>query len=196
MLNTDIPLSDSQSPADEMVHWRGSAVACGRNDRARIDIPGLMRQLGPNCLEPAAVDEFLGDNDVDFAPDRAEIEMIFRAGAHVVVQLHLHLPTAVDAVSRDFVLPPLVLDGALHCAAALIGNSSHRLPVSLPLPHAVAVMHMDAPCTDRMFVWVRCAQGSPATKLDVDLCDMDGNVCAQAHGVAYDEMLRTRISLS
>jgi acyl transferase domain-containing protein len=104
----------------------------------------------------------------------------------------------VEATLRDFRLHPLLLDGALQCAAALIGDSSRRA-ANLSLPRAVASVRIDAPCTKQMFAWVRYTQGSGAAdssiKLDIDLCDVEGNVCVQMHSVAYEEMLQRSVEL-
>jgi polyketide synthase PksN len=184
---------ESQSPADEIVHCQGHAVVHGQNGRARIDIHRLMQQMGHGRIEAPVL---LRGSGVDFARDCAEVETIYQGDAQLLLQLHL--TSAVEATLRDFRLHPLLLDGALQCAAALIGDSSRRA-ANLSLPHAVASVRIDAPCTKQMFAWVRYTQGSGAAdssiKLDIDLCDVEGNVCVQMHSVAYEEMLQRSVEL-
>jgi polyketide synthase PksN len=63
------------------------------------------------------------------------------------------------------------------------------------LPFALESLRILSPCTERMVAWVRYSEGglsalSNLTKVDIDLCDPDGNICAQMRGFSSRSMGR------
>jgi polyketide synthase PksN len=56
-------------------------------------------------------------------------------------------------------------------------------PSSLPL--ALESLCILEACAQEMFVWVRRSGG--AQQLDIDVCDLQGNVCVQMRGVTYEQ---------
>ncbi|HET8774522.1 MAG TPA: beta-ketoacyl synthase N-terminal-like domain-containing protein [Thermoanaerobaculia bacterium] len=77
----------------------------------------------------------------------------------------------VPEIAPDYVLSPALIEDALRAAA---GEQ---------VPAAIESLRVLARCTAEMAVWVRRTAGD---RLEIDLCDERGNVCAQLRGVAFD----------
>ena len=85
----------------------------------------------------------------------------------------------------DYVLHPSIMDGVLQAASALIVDPT-RHSGRAPLPFALESMNVFSGCKGEMVAWARYSAGSqPAdavAKLDIDVCDADGNVCVRMRG--------------
>ena len=57
------------------------------------------------------------------------------------------------------------------------------------MPFALESVRIVSACTAEMFSWIRYSPGSKPedklNKLDIDLCDEEGNVCVQMRGFTY-----------
>jgi hypothetical protein len=99
---------------------------------------------------------------------------------------HLTLPDAVAAQMSLFTLHPSVLDSALQ-AALYLTFDLNVLPHVVSLPFALSSLRILGRCAREMLAWARFAQGSglddEVVKLDVDVCDEEGNVCIQIQGL-------------
>src|SRR6266508_1765833 len=100
----------------------------------------------------------------------------------------LRLPKAVEDTSGDYVLHPSLMDGALQACVGLIDGSTEGS--SQPrLPFALESLRIVSPFSREMVAWARYSPGSQAgddvIKLDVDLCDEQGNIAAQMRGVSW-----------
>ncbi len=106
----------------------------------------------------------------------------------VLAELRIRKPA--ESAVGDYVLHPGLMGDAMRVAAALLddGSSAARLPFALE------TLRVLAPCVREMLAWVRHAPGSEANetvvKLDIDLCDQQGNVCVQMRGVGWRHALR------
>jgi acyl transferase domain-containing protein/enoyl-CoA hydratase/carnithine racemase/acyl carrier protein len=155
----------SQDAGQETVRCQGRAVVSRASSLARLDIARLAGQIGQ-----------IGST---------------RNGEVVAT---LERPRTADQ-SDAYVLHPSVMDAALRAAWGLTGveaeaeagakagaeASQLRWPASLDLLRIVA------PCSPAMVAWARYASGSDAghpVKLDIDLCDEQGNVCVQMRGLS------------
>jgi polyketide synthase PksN len=68
------------------------------------------------------------------------------------------------------------MDSALQAAVGLMDGESTEPRV----PFALETLRVLSSCTAEMFAWVRVADAGG--KLDIDLCDAEGNVCVQMRG--------------
>ncbi|HYK05691.1 MAG TPA: polyketide synthase, partial [Thermoanaerobaculia bacterium] len=103
----------------------------------------------------------------------------------------LRLPAAVEDVPGDYVLHPMLVGGALSGAVELLGSGQSRLPIALE------TLRVLAPCARAMVAWARFSPGSQAgdgtARLDIDLCDERGNICAQISGVSWQPTSTQRV---
>ncbi|MCP5006316.1 MAG: hypothetical protein GY941_20620, partial [Planctomycetes bacterium] len=84
-----------------------------------------------------------------------------------------------------------LMDSALQSSIGLILTHSalpdgSNEPLKPSLPFALESLKILAPCTSEMYVWVRYSAGSAPSgkvqKLDIDLCDEQGNFCIKMRG--------------
>src|SRR5262249_36765560 len=80
-----------------------------------------------------------------------------------------------------------LMDSALQACVGLIADLNHVS--SKPyVPFVLESLRIISPCAREMAAWIRYAEGSKpehrAMKLDIDLCDHQGNICVQMRGFA------------
>src|SRR6266700_1144300 len=171
----------------EIVHCQGRAVLSDQPVPARLDLEQLKGQMGQGKLEPGSVYAACARMGLVYGPAFQAISAIHRGNGQVLAQLRLPGPVADQ--TRDYVLHPSLMDGALQVAVGLIDGGPE--PRQTRLPFALETLRIVSPCTREMFAWVRYAAGSQTTdnvlKLDIDLCDERGNVAAQMRGISWQQ---------
>lgn len=121
-------------------------------------------------------------------PARVDVERLRRETGQVVAQLRL--PKAVEETWGEYVLHPSLMEGALQACAGLMGGEEEGSK-ERRVPFALESLRLVSKCRREMVAWVRYSAGSEAgdkvIKLDIDLCDEDGNVCVQMRGLGWQE---------
>jgi polyketide synthase PksN len=122
---------------------------------------------------------------VVYGPSLRAVTALEQGNGQILAQLRL--PAAAEPTFASYVLHPSVMDGALQACIGLLdgwsaGAGQPRVPFAL---EAVRIL---SPCVREMAAWVRYAPGSEAgskvVKLDIDVCDGDGNICVQMRGLS------------
>ena len=169
----------------ERVHCQGFAVWSQQGKSARLDVEQLKREMPQGTLDRDNVYGAWMRMGAIYGPAFQAITALHVGNKQVLAQLRL--PDAVADKPGDYVLHPSLMDGALQAAVGLIDDLSEAS--SLPrVPFALDSLRIVSPCSREMVAWVRYAPGNEAgdkvTKLDIDLCDERGNVCAQMRGLS------------
>ena len=173
----------SQEGEQETVHCQGRAVWNHLAEAAKIDIEQIKGEMGQGKLEPEIMYAACIRMGLVYGPSLQTVTALHRGTNQVLAEMRL--PEAVENTWRDYVLHPSLMDGALQACIGLMdgspdGASQTRLPFALELLRTVS------PCAQEMLAWVRYSPGSQASdkvvKLDIDLCDQQGNVCVQMRG--------------
>ncbi|HEY8460561.1 MAG TPA: beta-ketoacyl synthase N-terminal-like domain-containing protein, partial [Blastocatellia bacterium] len=123
-----------------------------------------------------------------YGPSLQAVTAIHRGGGQALARLRL--PDAVADAPEVYILHPSLMDGALQAAVGLIdGHSESDQP---RLPFALETLRIISPCSREMVAWARYSpggrQGDRLFKLDIDLCDERGNICAQMRGISWRAM--------
>ncbi|MGZ8709187.1 MAG: SDR family NAD(P)-dependent oxidoreductase, partial [Thermoanaerobaculia bacterium] len=168
------------------------AVRTLRNHHARLhdDVRISREKLSAiGALDSRSVYAALERMGLIYGPAFQSITAIRRGNGEALARLRL--PASVAHTLGDYVLHPSLLDGALQAGVGLLDDLSSPSPETR-LPFALESLRIAAPCTPSMTVWVRPSFGSriddPIVKLDIDLCDEAGNVCAEVRGFASRAM--------
>ncbi len=173
----------SEDGGEEVIHCQGRAILGSQPAPARLDLEQLRASAGDAQLEPGAVYAACARMGLLYGPTFQGIAALHRGGDQVLAQLRL--PKSVAETTRDYVLHPSLMDSAVQSAIGLLGDLS-ALSSAPRLPFAVESLRVVWPCSSEMYAWVRYAKGSQATdavvKLDIDLCDTEGNVCVTMRG--------------
>ena len=112
------------------------------------------------------------------------------------------LPDVVRGDTETCMLPPSLLDSAVQAAMVLAMPDDPDAPP--PLPFALDALHVFGPCVPRMQVWARRSLATDSTspasqrviRLDIDLCDPDGDVRVRFTGFSARAAASTSISRS
>ena len=171
---------------DEIVHCQGRARLDRQPPPGAIDLEELRRQM-TGSIAPDSIYTACAQMGLVYGPSMQSIAAIRRGSGQLLAQLRL--PAIVTDHATGYVLHPSVMDGALQAAAGLFETVSGTNP---RLPFALESLRIVSPCKPEMYAWVRLAPGtqtgSPALKLDIDLCDERGIVCVQMRGWSWREL--------
>ena len=169
----------------DIVHGQGRAVFVRRMASTKLDIGRLQLEMDQGRLEAAAVYAAFAQMGLHYGPAHRGIETLLMGEGQALA--HLRLPAVVDAGHEGYVLHPSMMDSALQASVSLVCDLD-RLPDKPLVPFAMDMLRVLSPCVPEMLAWVRYSPGAGATdrvvKLDVDLCDAQGNVCVQIRGFA------------
>jgi acyl transferase domain-containing protein/enoyl-CoA hydratase/carnithine racemase/acyl carrier protein len=176
----------SQETGHEVVHCQGRAVLSSQSAPVPIDIERLKGQMRQGQLEPSSVQAACASMGLVHGPSFQGITAIHRGGDQLLARLRL--PKVVEDTSGDYVLHPSLMDGALQACIGLIDGSTEGSDQPR-MPFALESLRIVSPCSREMAAWVRYSPGSQAgddvIKLDVDLCDEQGNIAAQMRGASW-----------
>jgi polyketide synthase PksL len=179
---------DYEIYSGDVVHGQGSALLSSEPAPDRLDLDRLTAQMSGGRSTPDAVYSALARMGLTHGASLRAITAIHRGPGQVVAELTL--PRMVE--SADYVLHPSLMDSALQAAAALAGDPS-ELGEEARVPFALQSLRLFRPCTTSMVAWVRYAAGpeNVDTDVDIDLCDVSGNVCVQMRGLTSRSMSRS-----
>jgi polyketide synthase PksL len=173
----------SRDGEQDIVHCQGRAVLSGQPAPARLDLEQLKTQMGRGRLEPSNIYAMFAKVGLHYGPAHQGILAIYLGDKQALAQLRL--PTVVGTSQHEYVLHPSLMDSALQASIGLIADLNH-FPSKPSVPFALESLRVVSACTKEMAAWVRYSEGSKpedkTTKLDIDLCDHEGNICVQMQG--------------
>ena len=165
----------SERDGARVVHCEGSAVALHEAPQP-VDLDAIERQLG-SPVEPRRLYESFAAAGLVYGEAFRAIASL-REGRDGLVA-RLRLPQSVADEASAYALHPSLMDGAMQAAVWLAEGGARE--GRLRLPFALESLRVFAPCAAEMAAWVR---PSGTSKIDVDLCDAQGKVCVQMHGLS------------
>ncbi len=179
----------SAEGGEEVIHSQGSAVWI-HQAQPQLDLDPLQRQMARGQIERAKLYETFAGSGIQYGPAHQAVVEI--ALGEMQLTAKLRLPSTVKGGAEAFWLHPSMADGALQ---ACIGLAAGKSPSQPRLPFAMDRLRLFAPCTPEMTAWVRYAPGSnsedPLAKLDIDVCDGQGNVCVEIRGFSARPLHKT-----
>ncbi|QGZ37638.1 polyketide synthase PksN [Pseudoduganella flava] len=160
-------------------HCQGRIVLSGAQAPERLDLEAVRAGLSQGTMSGTALYDALRGLGLHYGPSMRCIVALERGDGQVLAELALPAGANID----PYVLHPALLDSALQAALALAPGG---LPDQPAVPFALDALEVAAPCTARMFAWVRegAGSGEAVRKVDIDLCDADGTVCVRLRGLA------------
>jgi acyl transferase domain-containing protein/enoyl-CoA hydratase/carnithine racemase/aryl carrier-like protein len=168
-----------------IVHGRGEIVFTPERKREKIDIDALRRRMDANAMDSQTIYRTFAGMGLDYGPAHRPLRAIFR-GHHEAIA-DLEMPESVVLASRDYLLHPSMLDGALQASLG-VAFEPGRMPDKPSLPFSLDKLNILSGCPAVAMAWVRLSPGASLTdrlvKLDIDLCTTDGDVCLEFRGFA------------
>ncbi|MCP5007090.1 MAG: hypothetical protein GY941_24570, partial [Planctomycetes bacterium] len=187
--------TESDNEEESIVHSQGIAEFRGKSEIPALDIRELQSQMNKGTLNADSCYQAFKEMGIDYGEGHRGIEEIYQGEDQVLAKLSL--PSSVQDTQSDYVLHPSLMDAALQSSIGLMlekgvleyDNEAQRRPA---LPFALESLEILSPCSSEMYAWVHYSDGSAATdkvqKLDIDLCDEQGNVCVKMRGLTLQEL--------
>ncbi|MFS8211413.1 SDR family NAD(P)-dependent oxidoreductase [Paenibacillus sp. S29] len=168
-----------------VVHSEGRAVIVPVAEIPAIDIETLLEQCNLGFFSSRQCYEAFATMQVSYGPGHQGIEKIYIGVGQALAKLSL--PSSIYSTMEQFVMHPSLMDSALQATIGLIMSTGDRKASIKPaLPFALEELEVFNGCTSEMWAWIRMSEGSrqdgPLQKLDIDLCDEQGNVCVRMKG--------------
>jgi polyketide synthase PksL len=173
----------SEDEEQEIVHCQGQAAFTHQPAPAPLDIERLKEQMTRGKVEASAAYAAFSKMGIEFGPAFQAIYTIFQGEQQLLACLHL--PSAAEIGYANYLLHPSLMDAAQQ---ASIGFAEDLNAPSLQarVPFALESLRIISACTQEMYAWVRYSPANqPADKifkLDIDLCDQQGNIRVQMRG--------------
>ncbi|ELR72060.1 Long-chain-fatty-acid--CoA ligase [Fulvivirga imtechensis AK7] len=170
----------------QVVHCEGNAEFTDRPVPEMLDIARLREQMDHTSMDAAQVYAMFDKTDASYGPAHQSLENVWIGEEQVLAQLTL--PAVVRNTLDEYVMHPSLMDGALQASNILFDYLNQNVAQDV-LPFALRSLRIGSRCTEEVFVWVRLAKDSKPEdrliKLDIDLCDPEGNSCVQMHGFSF-----------
>jgi acyl transferase domain-containing protein/acyl carrier protein/SAM-dependent methyltransferase len=177
--------------AAEVLHCQGRITVGGARPAPVVDLDAVRARCRDRELAPGAYYQVFGIMGIAYGRSYRGIERSF-VGTHELLA-ELRLPDSLVDSSREFVLHPALLDGALQASIGFeigssVDDSGSQAPRS-PMLFALDCLEIFQACSTHAWAWVRARPGE-LNKLDVDICDADGRVLVRMQGVTSREARR------
>ncbi len=175
---------------EPVVCSQGSAELGLVSEVPALDLKALKAQCCQNTFSSTQCYEIFRGMEINYGPGHQGIEKVYVGSGQVLAKLSL--PASVSDTQNQFVLHPSLVDSALQASVGLMMGDSKdmpsgsKAPVKPSLPFALRELEVRSSCTPMMWAWIQYSEGSAAEdkvqKLDVDLCDEQGNICVRMKG--------------
>ena len=169
---------------ESVIHSQGVATVSVIDKVTPLDLPGLLANINEISLSAEKCYSAFKSVGIHYGSGHQSIKELYAGKEQVLAKLYL--PHLVMEPQNQYVLHPSLMDAALQASIGLTMGSSGDLPLKPFLPFALETLEIFEICTENMWAWIRRSEDSAAEgkaqKLDMDLCDESGNICAQMKG--------------
>jgi len=170
--------------SQESVHCQGRGLFVRSASVAQRDVARLLSEMTRGRMETSELYAMLTGMGLHYGPAHQGVTAIDFGDGQLLA--HLRLPSGVLQSRHDYVLHPSVMDSALQASLGLIIDMRHP-PGKPSVPFALDSIRILSACTEEMVAWVRHsaerAPGDKTIKVNIDLCDQQGNVCVEMRGL-------------
>lgn len=192
--NGCISFSVSTGDGDQfMLHCEGIAAFVTRTLPVTSNISQLQSTMDGRCYTAQELYPLFEKMGITYGPSHQGIEALALGDQQLLA--NLQLPKVVGGTVQQYVLHPSMMDSALQACIGLM--ASDIFPTQPLLPFALDCLRVFGACHESMTAWIRFTQGhqpiDAIVKLDIDLCDAEGNVCVQLLGFTGRFLARTDI---
>lgn len=182
---TDFIISSGET--DITTHCSGTVTLMEDVPSFVLDLEELQSVCSKGSLSGNTCYEVYHAAGLTYGPGFQCIQDIYTGEGQALVRLELK--EDLWKTTPDFAIHPCIVDAAVQSAIGLNvavdenGNTT-ILPMKPALLFGMQEMEVLRACTKEMWAWVRFAEdsGSRVHKLDIDLCDEEGNICITMKG--------------
>jgi acyl transferase domain-containing protein len=167
----------------EILHCQGQALLRSIPVPAKLDLEHLKIQMQLGKLEQKRIYEIFTRMGLNYGPAHRGVISISLGEKQLLAKLRL--PAIAEKGLNDYQLHPTLMDCALQSSVGLISDLEYGINKPI-LPFALDYLRVVSACTKEMLAWVRYSSDSKEDdkimKLDIDMCDPEGNICVQMKG--------------
>ena len=170
---------------DHIVHSQGVATCSTPENLPDLDLPDLRIHMNQGRLNSRQCYNTFMTMGFDYGSGHQGFESVFVGKNQVLAQLFL--PSSLLETQDQYVLHPSLLNSALQASIGLKEIRNQKLEIrNFYSPFALETIEIVGKCTASMWAWIRYSDssvpGNKVQKLDIDLSDETGNVCARMKG--------------
>ncbi len=174
--------------SDRQLHSQGNALFIDSFGAEPLDVTAMLNRQVMTRFDAGYCYALYSTLGLDYGPAQQAISELYAGNDQVLARLAL--PEAIAHTLDQYLLHPSLMDAALQAAIGLGMNPDAQAAAAgrakLSLPFAVETVIVFGACVGSMWAWVRRTAGSLADdrvqKLDIDLCNEQGQVCIQIKG--------------
>ncbi|WP_455902226.1 beta-ketoacyl synthase N-terminal-like domain-containing protein, partial [Serratia proteamaculans] len=178
------------SLGEEIIHSQGEVAFLNNEAPSHLDLRDIRSQMTQGVLDAEICYRAFDAMGLCYGAGHRGIQEIYQGEEQVLAQLAL--PPAVLGTQQDYLLHPSLMDAALQSSIGLILHNTQQQEgeaLQVTLPFALDSLAVIAACSQKMYAWVRRSDAASAEKaakrvqkLDIDLCDEQGQVCVRMRG--------------
>lgn len=181
--------NDDGTPA-ERIHSQGQIVLVRNAALApQRDVAALRARMTRGRVDAERLYTAFDDMGMVYGPAQRAVRRLHLGEDEVLA--HLVLPSVWNDAGCAYALHPSIMDGALQALLGFIDDID-TVPARPRLPYALDHLRIHAPCTGEMLAWLRSTPSQHGngrvTRIDIDLCDVDGRVCVEWRGFSSREL--------
>ncbi|NOU17184.1 MAG: SDR family NAD(P)-dependent oxidoreductase [Bacteroidales bacterium] len=175
---------------EEIIHNRGKVILNSKSSLSnKLDIEKLKEKMGKDKLEVTNFYSILTQMGFNYGIAMQALSEVYKGTNQLLAKINI--PAIIENNQSDYYLHPSLLESAIYTSIVLI-TDFNQLPVYPLLPDTLETMTIISACTKEMYVWVHNSQGinsnAVINKIDIDLCDVQGNICVQMKGLTFQPM--------
>jgi polyketide synthase PksN len=179
----------SEGEGGEEEHFQGRGLFVRGGEREALDVEDLKGRMSRGRMSGDELYEKYRGLGLKYGPTMRVLREVYRGRGEALAWLKV--PEGVSGTLGEYVLHPSVLDGALQSALGLLEGEEE---VGLRVPYALERLSVWGSCAGEMWSWVRYVGGGDGSgkvvKVDIDVCDASGRVCAELRGLSTREVKR------
>ncbi|MEC3614235.1 type I polyketide synthase [Bacillus stercoris] len=176
------PESAESSP---IIYGQGSAVLGETGENPVINIEELKAGYNERTLSPFDCYEAYREMGIHYGDSHRAIDSLYAGKNGVLVKLTM--PPVVSDTEDHYILHPSMIDSAFQASIGLrLGEDTSLGDRKAMLPFAIQDVQIFKGCEASMWARITYSEGSTAgdrmQKLDIDLCNEEGQVCVRLRG--------------
>ncbi|MEH1778402.1 MAG: SDR family NAD(P)-dependent oxidoreductase [Nostoc sp.] len=190
--NADIQENDTE--ANVVLHCQGCVELCLLDKRQALDLANLQSQCQQSHLFADQCYQVFESVGIKYGPGHQAIDTVYVGDRQVLAKLRL--PDSIADTADKFVLHPSLMDSALQASLGLAIGGNVSSDPKPSLPYALETLEICDSGLIPSWSWIRESNHSSAEiqKLDIDLCDDQGQICVSMRGFSSRVLNRALVS--
>lgn len=170
----------SQIEKESVLHCQGAGELFEMRERPVVLLEALKTTLTQKRSVQSCYEAFerMG---IRYGSGQRGLDEVYTGPEGVLAKLLL--PASVQSTKDRYTMHPSMMDSALQAAVVFMDRTEEN---KMKLPFAIDELELFDSCTTVMWAWLRPTRGEAADgyihRLDIDLCDEQGNVCVAIKG--------------